>query len=302
MCVCPLERKKEKKILTFNILFLFFVQINMGAGASANSSSTFISDVCENLPDEIFVEGAGSIKANGRFILRKCQDAFPAKNFTKCEPSVWFTKDGEEGCWIGLLSAAKNSNHKALKQPRQWIICTDQEILYIAPIIGAKITPPRQGRWELGVGTAPAPTANLQPLPSAFRLSGWKGPYECLNGEYPPLDDGTKLINERSIFKHTPVMTDDVMISGEDTLYMYWSHSAWRVGTNEKLEPNKTECIAFVENNADNPTDMLGKLVWKVTRNISTDEHDFEDVEGVNLAVGTVRALSTFGKGNVRDH
>ena len=185
---------------------------------------------------------------------------------------------------MGLLNAIKSRKQK------EWIICTDQEILYIAPITGAKITPPRQGRWELGGGgAAPAPTVNLQPLPSAFRLSGWKGRHDCLNGEYLPLDDGTKLINGRPIFKHTPVIS-----AGEDSLYMYWSHGAWRVGANKQLEPDKTECMAFVENDADNATDMLGELAWKVTRNkddISTDEHDFEDVEGVDLAAGTVRAL-----------
>ena len=278
----------EKKPWLF--VFRFCSQINMGAGASANSLSTVISP--GSLPDELFVEGAGSIKANGRFELQKFQDKFPSKKFANCEPSVWFAKDGDEGCWLGLLNAIKSRKQKQL-QPKKWIICTDQEILYVAPITGAKITPPRQGRWELGgSGAAPAPTVNLQPLPSAFRLSGWKGHHDCLNGEYLPLDDGTKLINGRPIFKHTPVM--NVVIAGEDTLYMYWSHGAWRVGDNKQLKPDKMECMAFVKNNADNPTDMLGELVWKVTRNkddISTDEHDFEDVEGVNLAAGTVRAL-----------
>ena len=88
----------------------------MGAGASANSSSTVISP--ESLPDELFVEGAGSIKVNGRFVLRKCQDAFPTKKFAKCEPSVWFAKGDGEGCWMGLLNATKSRKQEQLEPPK----------------------------------------------------------------------------------------------------------------------------------------------------------------------------------------
>ena len=262
----------------------------MGAGASANLSSTVISP--ESLPDELFVEGAGSIKANGRFELQKCQDKFPSKKFANCEPSVWFAKDGDEGCWLGLLNAIKSRKQKQL-QPKKWIICTDQEILYIAPITGAKITPPRQGRWELGGGGAtPAPTVNLQPLPAAFRLSGWRAHHDCLNGEYLPLDDGTELLNGRPMFKHMPVVG---IWAHKDKWRMYWSQGAWRIGDKDKLKMDQVvdqmQCIAFFESDMTHPTAKSG-VVWKDMANahdFGKDENDSHFVEGVSMATGTVR-------------
>ena len=148
----------------------------MGAGASANSSSTVISP--ESLPDELFVEGAGSVRAIGKFVLQTGKQSFPLKSISGVERSAWFVKDNDEGCWMGLRTSAENG------QAPQWVIFTAKDILYVAPITEPKITPPRQGRWELGDGgAAPAPTVNLRPLPAAFRLSGWQGQYDRLNGE-----------------------------------------------------------------------------------------------------------------------
>ena len=119
---------------------------------------------------------------------------------------------------MGLSRSAGNG------QAPQWIIFTAKDILYVAPITDANITPPRQGRWELGDGgAAPAPTVNLQPLPAAFRLSGWQGQHACLNGEFIPLDDGTKLLNGRPIFKHAPVVG---IWAYKDKWRMYWSQGA----------------------------------------------------------------------------
>ena len=75
---------------------------------------------------------------------------------------------------------------------------------------------------------------------------------------------------------------------------MYWSHGAWRVGDNEQLEPDKMECLALVENNANHPTAMPAEAVWKGTAregDVSTDEDDFEEMEGVVVAAGMVRAF-----------
>merc|ERR1719409_2724967 len=145
---------------------------------------------------------------------------------------------------MGLLNATKSRKQEQL-EPRKWIICTDQEILYTAPITGANATPPRQGRWELGDGgAAPAPTVNLRPLPAAFRLSGWQGQYDRLNGEYLPLDDGTELLNERPIFKHVPVVG---FCAHKDKWRMYWSQGAWRIGDKDKLKTDQVQCIACFE-------------------------------------------------------
>ena len=139
----------------------------MGNGASVKESSTVLP--IEDFPPELFVEGAGSVRAIGKFVLQTGKGSFPLKSISGVERSAWFVKDNDEGCWMGLSRSAENG------QAPKWIIFTAKDILYVAPITDANITPPRQGRWELGGGgAAPAPTVNLQPLPVAFRLSGWK--------------------------------------------------------------------------------------------------------------------------------
>ena len=116
------------------------------------------------------------MRANGKFLLRT--DNSPTKssssrkwgNFAECNRSVWFSKDNDEGCWMGVMDARKSGGDGDPDQ-RKWVICTAQEILYIAPITDEEITP-RQGRWERGgVGASPTQTVNLLPLPAAFRLS-----------------------------------------------------------------------------------------------------------------------------------
>ncbi len=92
-------------------------------------------------------------------------------------------------------SDSKNGRDKKSDE-RKWIIFTATEVLYIAPTTDGKILSPREGRWELGEkGATPPPTVNQQPLPTPFRLIGWKGPHDRLNGEYLPLDDCAKLNN-----------------------------------------------------------------------------------------------------------
>ena len=203
------------------------------------------------------------------------------------ERSFWYAKDGDDGCWLGLSTSTGNA------QPPQWIIFTAKDILYVAPIIDPEITPPRQGRWELGgCGTAPAPapapTVNLQPLPAAFRLSGWQGQYDRLNGEYLPLDDGNELLNERPMFKHASVVG---IRAHKDKWRMYWSQGTWRIGDKDKLKTDQVQCIACFESDATHPTAEPG-MVWKEmahAHSFGKDRNDSHFVEGVSMATGTVR-------------
>ena len=228
------------------------------------------------------------MKANGRFTLCTDEKCFPNKNIfgCDCERRFWFAKDGGEGYWIGFTEANKKNKDKDQHQ-KKWILFTRKKILYIAPIAGKKVEPPRQGRWELSGGSAPAPTVNLQPLPEAFQMSGCKGSHDCLNGEYLPLDDG-KLMNERPIFKHTPVMGAWV---GHDKYRMHWFQGAWRIYDKEHLHSNQRQCIAFASDDAIHPTALAAETVWKAT---ATDGHfgsDLEFLEGITMATGTVCAL-----------
>ena len=196
---------------------------------------------------------------------------------------------------MGFVDARK-SERDGDPDERKWVICTTQEILYTAPINGEKNTP-RQGRWELGdTGAAPAPTVNLQPLPTAFRLSGWIGHNAPLNGEYLPLDDGSKLLNGHVMFKHTPLVG---LWAGRDKHRMFWSHGAWRIGDKDQMQTDQKQCMAFVESNDSHPTAISGP-VWKGTangRDVGNDENDFEVVKGVSAATGTVRHVGTLGDG-----
>ena len=185
---------------------------------------------------------------------------------------------------MGLSTSAGNG------QAPQWIIFTTKDILYVAPITtNSKITPPRQGRWELGDGgAAPAPTVNVQPLPAAFRLSGWLGEHDRLNGEYLPLDDGTELLNGRPIFKHVPVVGFG---AHKDKLRMYWSQGAWRIGDKDKLKTDQVQCIACFESDVTHPTAKPG-VVWKdmaSAHDFGKDQNDSHFVEGVTMKTGTVR-------------
>ena len=268
----------------------------MGIGASVKHSSTVLSD--NDLPKQLYVEGAGSAIANGKFVLRTDKDEFPFKsssgNVARCSRSVWFAKDNGEGCWIGYVD-----NSKIKGNGSNWIIFNARDILYTAPTSDEKRTP-HQGLWELGDGGAmPAPTVNLQPLPTAFRMTGWKGPSYRLNGEYLPLDDGTKLINGRPVFKHTPVVG---VLGHQETWQMYWSYGAWCIGEKDPLqsveqlqlqkqlqlerlsnqkELKRRKCTVFVETDATHPTAIPTDVVWKSTTR--------EVVEGVHIATGTVR-------------
>ena len=264
-----------------------FLSPGMGGAASTSASSTVLP---QNLPDEIFVEGAGSIEANGRYTLRTDKKSFPIgekllKKLLSMSHSIaghWqrsfcFAKDDGEGCWMALVD--ENQDQK------KWILFTTKKILYISPIAGEKV---RQGRWELSAGSAPAPTVNLQPLPKAFRLSGCKGSYDCLNGEYLPLDDGSKLMNGRPIFKHTPVVG---AWAGQFKYRMHWSQGAWRICDKEHLESIQNQCIAFASDEAIHPTDMRADTVWKASAIGDHFGSNLEFLEGVNIATGTVRAL-----------
>ena len=268
----------------------------MGAGASAKSS-TILS--AASLPNQLFVEGGGCPRVNGKFVLRTDKDAhnFPSKvdPTGKCNQSAWFSKEDDESCWMGFLDSDSQGDGKnAESEPtdgRKWIIFTAQELLYVAPNNRGEVLSPRQGRWEVGAnGAAPAPTVNLQPLPAPFQLSGWKGPHSCLNGEYMPSDDGSKLLNNRPIFKHAPIVLG---WKREDRYRMYWSHGAWRISDKDKLQSDQAQCMAFAKSDATHPTDMRG-VVWKATRrelDYSGNENDFELAEGVSVATGTVRVV-----------
>ena len=263
----------------------------MGIGASlqVKESSTVLP--IEDFPQELFVEGAGSTQAIGKFVLHTGKDMFPLKpisgkpignHISTVHRSAWFAKDGDEDCWIGLSRSVENG------QAPQWIIFTVKEILYVAPITDPKIPPPRHGRWDLGDGgAAPAPTVNLQPLPAAFRLSGWKSHHDCLNGEYLPLDDGTELLNGRPIFKHASVVGT---WAHKDKWRMYWSSGAWRIGSKDQLKTDQVQCIAFFESDATTLASISG-VAWKgVTngRDSGKNESDFDVVEGVSMEMGTV--------------
>ena len=287
----------------------------MGAGASAKATKPTSSgrsrspsvllpllsseSESERLPDQLFVEGAGSVRANGKFILRTDKDGFPmdSNSDTKqevvcgeCDRGAWFVKENDACCWMGYVHTSKKGNG------RKWIIFAAREILYVAAATGETLSP-RQGRWEVGdVGAAPAPTVNVKPLPSAFRLRGWKDHDYRLNGEYLPLDDGTKLLNGRPIFKHTPVVG---ILWHQEKFQMYWSHGAWRI-TDKDISGQSTintkqhGCIAFVESDATEPIHMENEMVrWKQPESgPSTDlnkvDNNFVPVEGVSIAAGTV--------------
>ena len=74
---------------------------------------------------------------------------------------------------------------------------------------------------------------------------------------------------------------------------MYWSHGAWRVGDKDQMHSGQTHCMAFVESDASHPTAMPSEVVWKGTASeyaSGLNESQFEAVEGVSLATGTVSA------------
>ena len=130
------------------------------------------------------------------------------------------------------------------------------------------------------------PTVNRQPLPKAFLLSGWKEPYDCLNGEYLPLDDGAELLNGRPIFKHTPVVG---LLGHQQTWQMCWSDDAWRIANKDHLQG---KCVAFVKSDTIHPADTPAGVVWKGAVSGCTfdeDDKNFEPVEGVSVVLGTVR-------------
>ena len=274
------------------------LSVHMGSGASKPASKATVLSP-DNLPKQLFVEGAGSVRGNGKFLLRT--DNFPTAKVTRkvvCDCRAWFCKEDDEGCWMGFVDACK-SDGGGDSDERKWVICTDQEILYMAPMTDEEIAP-RQGRWELGGdGASPTPTVNLEPLPAPFRLSGWKSHHDRLNGEYLPLDDGTKLFNQRPIFQHTPVVG---ILAHQEIWRTYWSHGAWRfwrISDEEQLQPDQTQCVAFVKSDATHPTAMSSEVVWKGTSSEDdsddTDESRFKVVDGVSLATGTVRLHSMVG-------
>ena len=273
---------------------------SMGGGASVEDASTVFS--YKDFPKQLYVEGAGSPIANGKFVLRTDKDALPltkiknssssASKMIQKSPSfrkggVWFSKDNDTDCWIVFIDAHKEGKGDDQDQGK-WVVCTAQEILYLAPITDKKATP-REGRWELGDdGAAPAPTVNVEPLPAAFRLSGWKDHHDRLNGEYLPLDDGTEMLNGRPIFKH-----ENVVGCITDKWRVYWSRGAWRVGDKDQMRSDQTHCMAFVESDASHPTAMPSEAVWKGTASghaSGSHASQFEAVEGVSLATGTVSA------------
>ena len=261
----------------------------------------------ERLPDQLFVESAGSARANGKFVLRTDKDVFPldSTSDTKqeivaddCDRGAWFAKENDAGCWMGYVHTSK-----AKASERKWIIFAGCEILYAAATTGDKLSPP-QGRWEVGdVGAAPGPTVNVKPLPSAFRLRGWKEHNYRLNGEYLPLDDGSKLFNGRTQFKHTPVVG---MLSHTENIQLSWSHGAWRIKEISEQPINHIhDCIAFVESDANHPIDIPPEVEWKQPRlqpSSSLTIYDkksetaffkkgsanFGVVEGVMIEAGTV--------------
>ena len=293
----------------------------MGAGSSVTGTETCTYILPENFPKQLFVEGAGSAKANGKYLLRKSITSETRKPASVKDANVaavravrrnfWFAKDSasaDDGtCWIGFMEARKKNTAKGKSDERKWIIFTDEEILYTAPITetdkekkspqqtqAKQLPPPRQGRWDLGgTGATPAPTVNIQLLPSAFRLTGWKGHNFQLNGEYLPLDDGTERLNDRPIFKHMPVVGDS---TGIDKFRMYWLDGAWRVGDKDHMQPDQTQCMAFARCDAahTHPAEIPPDVVWKGAANecdFGRGEDDFELAEDVDVAMTTVSAL-----------
>ena len=133
----------------------------------------------------------------------------------------------------------------------------------------------------------------------SFLLSGWKGYNDHLNGEYLPLEDSTKQLNGLPVFRHAPVTG---AWAGKDRYRMYWSHGAWRIGDKDQMQPSQTHCMAFVESDASHPTAMPAEVVWKgMARagDCGKGDSDFEVVEGVRLAKGTVRVPCwNFSAGN----
>ena len=256
-------------------------------------SATSLTSANKGLPDEIFVEGAGSVAANGKFVLRTGAHDFPKKNVAGCGADVWYAKDDKTDCWIGFLESHRKTSQSKHPDKSEWIVFTKQKILYMAPTSDGEITP-RWGRWELdGGGAAPAPTVNLQRLPKAFRMTGWKGDdTKNLNGEYLPLDDGSKVMNGRPMFKHNPVVGT---WAGKDKYRMFWSHGAWRICDKDQLQVDQMQCIAFAETSAIHPTDTASEVVWKGISGVSDfskDENVFTICKDVSLATGTVRAPS----------
>ena len=74
---------------------------------------------------------------------------------------------------------------------------------------------------------------------------------------------------------------------------MYWSQGAWRIGDKDKLKTDQSQCMAFAESDATHPTGKSG-VVWKAVangRNFGKDESDFNVVQGVSMASGTVSVL-----------
>ena len=78
----------------------------MGAGASTTAANVLSTT---RLPNQLFVEGGGSVRANGKFVLRTDQNGFPTKIVAKCNQDTWFAKEDDEGCWMGFLG---NDQHQ----------------------------------------------------------------------------------------------------------------------------------------------------------------------------------------------
>ena len=91
----------------------------MGNGASVKESSTALP--IKDFPAELFVEGAGSMRAIGKFVLQTGKERFPLKSISGVERSAWFVKDNDEGCWMGLSTSAENG------QAPQWMIFTAKD-------------------------------------------------------------------------------------------------------------------------------------------------------------------------------
>ena len=257
-------------------------------------STTSLSSTSERPPDQIFVEGAGSVAANGKFVLRTGTHGFPKKNVAGCGADVWYAKDDQQDCWIGFVDSHRKTSKSKHPDKSEWIVFTKQKILYMAPPTSDGEITPRWGRWEIGGGgAAPAPTVNLQRLPKAFRMTGWNDDdTKNLNGEYLPLDDGSKVMNGRPMFKHNPVVG---VWASKDKYRMFWSHGAWRICDKDQLQVDQMQCIAFAETSAIHPTDTASEVVWKGISGVSDfgkDENVFTICKDVSLATGTVRAPS----------
>ena len=92
----------------------------MGSGASVEDASTVFS--YKDFPKQLYVEGAGSPIANGKFVLRTDKDALPltkiknssssASKMIQKSPSfrkggVWFSKDDGTDCWMAFIDGHK---------------------------------------------------------------------------------------------------------------------------------------------------------------------------------------------------